>query len=181
MKKILLLLTFSLLFSGCTMMAPGYSPSVKSIQAIKNSGTTPVAVSKASVAKASLNSISLRGSSLKSPYGDYSSYIEEALKKELSDAGLLDEKSTLVIGAQLTKNDIDPAIAKGKGDLAAIFTVTKLGQKIFEKEISAHEEWDSSFVGAIAIPNAVNAYPTLVSSLIANLFNDQEFIKAIAK
>jgi hypothetical protein len=72
-------------------------------------------------------------------------------------------------------------MAKGKGDIAAVFSVTKSGKKIFEKEITAHEEWESSFVGAIAIPNAMNAYPTLVNTLIANLFNDKDFVKAISK
>jgi len=172
---------FVMLLSGCSIMAPGYTPSVKSVQAIKTSGSAPVAVSKATVAKASLNSVSLRGNSLKSPYGDYSSYIEQALKKELTDAGLLDEKSVLVIGSQLTKNDMDVAMGTGKGDLAAVFTVTKAGKKIFEKEITAHEEWESSFVGAIAIPNAMKAYPTLVNTLVTNLFKDKDFLKSISK
>jgi hypothetical protein len=181
MKKLIPFAILVMLLSGCSIMAPGYSPSVKSVQAIKNSGAAPVTVSKATAAKAGLNSVSLRGNPLKSPYGDYSSYIEQALKKELTDAGLLDDKATIVIGTQLTKNDIDTSMAKGKGDIAAVFSVTKSGKKIFEKEITAHEEWESSFVGAIAIPNAMNAYPTLVNTLIANLFNDKDFVKAISK
>jgi hypothetical protein len=181
MKKLLFLAVVTALMSGCTLMAPNYSPSVKSVQALKNSGATPVAISKASVAKASLNKVSLRGSQLKSPYGSYSNYIEQALKKELGDAGLLDEASKVVVGTILTKNDVDAAMSKGVGNIAAVFSVTKSGTKIFEKEITAHEEWPSSFVGAIAIPNAINAYPTLVNQLIANLFADKDFLKAISK
>ncbi len=181
MKKLLSFALLALMFSGCSIMAPSYTPSVKSIQAIKTSGAAPVAVSKATAAKPGLNNVSLRGNTLKSPYGDYSSYVEQALKKELTDAGLLDDKSTVVIGTQLTKNDIDVAMGTGKGDLAAVFTVTKAGKKIFEKEITAHEEWESSFVGAIAIPNAMNAYPTLVNTLVTNLFKDKDFLKSIAK
>lgn len=181
MKKLLPLILLTTFLSGCSMVAPNYSPTVKSVQAVKNSGASALAVSKATASKASLNKVSLRGNTLKSPYGDYSSYVEQALKKELSDAGLLDEKSNVSIGTVLTKNNIDTSMSKGTGDISAIFSVTKAGKKVFEKEISAHEEWDSSFVGAIAIPNAMNAYPTLVNHLVANLFNDKEFLKAIAK
>lgn len=181
MKKLLVVLTLATLFSGCSIMAPNYSPTVKSAQAVKSSNAAPVSLTKATAAKPDLNKVSLRGNALKSPTGDYSSYIEQALKKELSDAGLLDTKSTVAIGTQLTKNDIDTSMAKGKGDLAAVFTVTKNGSKVFEKEITAHEEWESSFVGAIAIPNAMNAYPTLVNDLIVNLFKDKDFLKAISK
>jgi hypothetical protein len=181
MKKYLSFIIFAALFSGCTVTAPGYSPSVKSVQSIKNSGSAPVAVNKATAAKADLNKVSLRGNPLKSPYGDYSNYIEQALKKELGDAGLLDEKSAIAIGTVLTKNNIDTSMSKGTGDIAAIFSVTKSGKKLFEKEISAHQEWESSFVGAVAIPNAMNAYPTLVNNLVTNLFNDKDFLKAISK
>lgn len=181
MKKLIPFAILVMLLSGCSIMAPGYTPSVKSVQALKNSGASPVAVSKATAAKAGLNTVSLRGNSLKSPYGDYSSYIEQALKKELTDAGLLDEKAALIIGTQLTKNDIDVAMGTGKGDLAAVFSVTTAGKKVFEKEITAHEEWESSFVGAIAIPNAMNAYPTLVNTLVTNLFKDKDFLKSISK
>ena len=181
MKKQLLLLLSTFVFSGCSIMAPTYTPSVKSVQAIKNSNAASVNVAKATAAKPGLNKVSLRGNTLNSPYGDYSSYLEQALKKELTDAGLLDTKSNIVIGTQLTKNDIDPSISKGKGDLAARFTVVKNDQQVFEKEIAAHEEWESSFVGAIAIPNAINAYPTLVNQLVTNLFSDREFLKSISK
>jgi hypothetical protein len=181
MKKIVSLVLLTALFSGCSITAPNYSPSVKSVQSVKASNATPVAVAKATAAKADVNKVSLRGNPLNSPYGTYAGYIEAALKKELSDAGLLDEKSSVVINTTLTKNNIDTAMSKGTGDIAAIFSVTKAGKKVFEKEISAHDEWDSSFVGAIAIPNAVNAYPGLVNKLVTNLFNDKEFINAIAK
>jgi hypothetical protein len=181
MKRLIFLAAVTALMSSCTLMAPNYSPSVKSVQALKSSGASPVALSKASVAKESLNKVSLRGSQLKSPYGSYSNYIEQALKKELGDAGLLDETSKVVVGTVLTKNDVDAAMSKGIGNIAAVFSVTKNGSKIFEKEITAHEEWPSSFVGAVAIPNALNAYPAIVNDLIANLFNDKEFLKAISK
>lgn len=181
MKKVVVLLSMIALLSGCAMTAPNYTPSIASVSAIKNSGATPAAVAKASVAKPELNKISLRSNPLKSPYGDYSSYVEQALKKELSDAGLLDANAGTVIGTTLTKNDIDTGMATGTGNIAAIFTVTKAGKKIFEKEIAATETWESSFVGAIAIPNAVNAYPAMVNKLVTKLFSDKEFLTAISK
>ena len=168
------------LLSGCAVMAPNYTPTVESFQLIKNSHASQVSVDKATAAKPELNRVILRASPLKSPYGDFSSYIEQALKKELSDVGLLDEKSNIVIGIMLTKNNIDPAIAHGTGDLAAVFSVTKTGTKVYEREITAHKEWLSSFIAAYAIPNAVNAYPQMVNDLITNLFHDPDFITAIS-
>lgn len=163
------------------MTAPSYSPSVTTIQTVKNSQAAPVSVAKATVASANLNKISLRSNPLKSPYGDYAAYIEQALKTELSQAGLLDDNATTVISSKLTQNSLDTGMSTGTGEIAAVFTVTKAGTAVFQKEISATETWQSSFVGAIAIPNAVNAYPALVNKLIANLFSDKEFLASIAK
>lgn len=181
MKKLLAISLIISLLPACSTTAPKYSPSVKSVQAIKNSSAAPLSIGKTTVANPGLNKISLRGNSLVSPYGGYDAYLEHALKSELAAAGLLDEKSVVTVNSKITKNNLDTSMAKGFGDVSALFTVTKSGAKIFEKEVSAHEEWDSSFVGAIAIPNAMNAYPVLINTLVTNLFKDPDFIHSIAK
>ncbi|MFL6623645.1 MAG: hypothetical protein ACJ8KA_03695 [Sulfurifustis sp.] len=42
-------------------------------------------------------------------------------------------------------------------------------------------EWESSFVGAIAIPAAQRGYDTTVKKLVTALFADKEFQNAIRK
>jgi len=179
MRQLVTIILTAALLSGCTLNAPKYTPTVASIQSIKASGAAPLKVSKVGVASQNVNKISLRGSSLNSPYGDYNGYLEQALKDELTAAGILDENSTTIIGAVLTQNRMNAAMSTGDGGIAAIFTVSKAGSEVFNKEVSASVTWESSFVGAIAIPNAINSYPELVSALITNLFNDTDFLSAI--
>ena len=63
----------------------------------------------------------------------------------------------------------------------AKFIVTKENHEIYNKDHSIQHQWDSSFVGAIAIPNAQNNYPIAVQKLIAVFLTDPEFIKVVHK
>jgi hypothetical protein len=49
----------------------------------------------------------------------------------------------------------------------------------YYKVKSIHDEWDSSFVGAIAIPRATERYPVMVQKLLAALYADAAFTQAL--
>lgn len=122
-------ISLSILMTGCSMMAPRYSPSLDNVQKIKDGGTQSANVGAfgSTPAKDNAKTISLRGSSLASPYeGSYSAYLAEAIKLELSLAGKLAPNSEIEVSGVLEKNDINiPAVGSGRGDMQARFIVKR--------------------------------------------------------
>lgn len=117
----------------------------------------------------------LRGMSLHNAHGSFSQQLRDTVIVELKAAGLYDEKSELQIEAQLLESQVDAAITIGTAKLAANFTVDKGGKRVFEKVLSVESEWDSSFIGDIAVPEAINQYNSLYRQLVAKLFDDKDF------
>ena len=49
----------------------------------------------------------------------------------------------------------------------------------YDQVKSIHDVWDSSFMGAIAIPRAQERYPIMVQKLLAELYTDPAFMGAL--
>lgn len=171
---------FTVLFlSACTMVAPPYKNSMDNLQHLKRSSLELMAVGNIEDNK-KLNSISLRGSSLVSPNNkSFGDYLESALQSELTAAKLYSGVSSIVIAGKLIENDIDVSgFSVGDGKMTVEFVVTNKNSVIFTKSISVTHEFESSFIGSIAIPNGQLNYPVLVQKLCGALFNDPDFMKA---
>jgi hypothetical protein len=171
-----------LLASGCSLTAPRYTASLPNVEKLKDAGIQPTQVGafKSQPASDNPKTISLRGSSLASPYNDsYADYLAEALKQELSMAGKLAPDAQIVITGALTKNDINASIGTGSGDITARFMVTRSGTVTYDQVKTIHQEWDSSFVGAVAIPRAQEQYPGMVQKLLSELYADPAFMQAL--
>jgi hypothetical protein len=123
----------------------------------------------------------LRGSSLTAASGSFSQQLKEEIVATLKAAGLYDERAPIVIEGRLTDSKVDAAIGTGTGRLAAQFSVTRAGKRVFDKELAVDAQWESSFVGAIALPAAINQYGALYKSLATKLFEDPEFRTAVAR
>lgn len=123
----------------------------------------------------------LRGSSVEPANGSFAQTLREQLVVDLKAAGLYDDASKVVIAGQLTDSMVDAAIGTGTGRLGAHFTVTRDGKPVFDKTIVVDAKWDSSFVGAIALPAAIQQYGALYRTLAGKLFADPDFQKALAK
>lgn len=123
----------------------------------------------------------MRGSSIRGANGSFSQQLKEVIVAELKASGLYDERSQTQIEAQLADSQVDAAIGTGTARLAANFTVDKAGKRVFEKELSVDSQWDSSYIGAIAIPEAINQYTSLYKALAAKLFDDKDFRAALAR
>lgn len=123
----------------------------------------------------------LRGSSVQSASGSFVQQLRSELVVELKSAGLYDESSDVVIEGQLTDSKVDAAIGTGTAKLAAHFTINRAAKLVYDKELSVESSWDSSFVGAVAIPEAINQYSALYKSLIGKLFDDSDFRAALSK
>ena len=176
----------SLLFGCAAVKLPAPTASADTVQQLRSATPAPLQAGKFALAAgkdAGMDKIQggLRGSTVEAQSGSFSQYLKDQLLAELKAAGVYDERSTTVIEAQLTDSKLDAAIGTGTGRLAARFTVTRDGRKVYDKELSVSESWDSSFVGAVALPEAINRYGSFYRKLIAELFKDPEFRKAVAK
>jgi hypothetical protein len=184
-KCYLLLLGLSaiVLSSGCSLMAPRYTASIDNVQKIKDADTQPAKVGsfESTPGKGNANPISIRGSSLASPYdSSYAKYIAEALRQDLELAGKLAPDANIEISGALQKNDIDVrAVGSATGDLEARFVVKRAGETKYDQVKTIHDVWESSFVGAVAIPRAQARYPVMVQKLLAELYADPAFIEAL--
>jgi hypothetical protein len=176
------LVSSAALASGCSLMAPRYTASLDNVQKLKDGGIAPTKVGtfRSDSGKDNPPSISLRGSSLASPYNaSYADYLAEALKQELSMAGKLAPDAQIEVSGVLQKNDISVPIGTGYGDITARFIVTRAGAVRYDQVKSIHDEWESSFVGAVAIPRAQEQYPILVQKLLAAVYADPAFVQAL--
>ncbi|MET0084365.1 MAG: hypothetical protein ABW079_15265 [Sedimenticola sp.] len=181
--RTLLVSLLALLGTGCSMVAPHYTPSMDNVQILKNSGDFSASVGDFESRKDNSNNnpISLRGSSLSSPYdSSYSAYLREAIKQELSLAGKLKQGTDIEISGALRSNDIDTSgFTTATGDIEARFIVKQNNSVRYDEVKKIHLEWESSFAGAVAIPRAQQKYPELVQKLLSALYADKEFLKAL--
>lgn len=121
----------------------------------------------------------LRGSSVSAESGSFAQYLKDVIVTELKAAGLYNDGAKTVIDAQLTDSQLDAAIGTGTGRLAARFTVTRDGKKVYDKDLAVEGKWESSFVGAVALPEAINRYGQFYKQLAAKLFEDPDFRAAV--
>jgi hypothetical protein len=178
-----LALAVAMFGTGCSMMAPQYTASLDNVQALKDSGTYTAKVGsfESSKDKANANPISVRGSSMVSPYqGSYANYVAEAIKQELSLARKLSPDASVEILGTVLKNDVDASgITTGFAEIEARFIVRRSDQIRYDKVKSVRHEFPSSFAGAVAIPRAVQEYPVAIQKLLTSLYSDKAFIDAL--
>ncbi|MDO8652049.1 MAG: hypothetical protein Q7R66_07660 [Undibacterium sp.] len=176
-------LAMALLSTGCSLMAPQYTASVENAQALKDAGNFTAKVGEFSSKDdpANANPITVRGSSLASPYqNSYANYLAEAIKQELSLASKLSPDANLEISGVLLKNDIDASgINVGFASIEARFVVKKNGKVRYDQVKSVKHEFPSSFAGAVAIPRAVQEYAFAVQKLLVQLYTDKAFIETL--
>lgn len=183
MYKILISMIAVGLMSGCTMNAVQYQPDFDLVNEMKGYELNKMNVGEISSNNPKVNKISIRGSSMVSPFSNsYANYLEEALLAQLQQANLYDASSIIVITGDLLTNKLNAAGFRiGTADISAQFKVESSGNVVFDKVVSISHEWDSSFVGATAIPRAQNNYPIAVQKLVAKLMSDTDFISSVQR
>jgi hypothetical protein len=176
-------LVLSALAVGCAGPAPNYAPSIDNVESLKKSGSENINVGAFTVA-AELpggKAITLRANTMVSPVGgNFGDYIASALRQELELAKLYNAKSSLEISGVLLRNNIDAGgISTNTGQIEARFVVKREGLARFDKVKRVDQQWESSFVGAVAIPLAANNYPVMVQKLIGTLVTDPDFVQSL--
>jgi len=175
------------LLTGCAQIKLGTPvASVDNIQKAKASGMAPAAVGDFALAagkpRAMDEGLDVRSNTVSSPFqNSFSQYLKETLATELKAAGLLDPSSKTVIQGWLTDSVLDVPMSQGSGRLAARFVVMRAGKSVYDKELKASATWESSFVGAVAIPAAINQYSVLYRQLVGQLLDDPVFKAAVAR
>jgi hypothetical protein len=172
--------------TGCASQQIGaHQPSLDTVQVLRQANIPNVSVGEFKRAPelpaAHDKSVSVRLSTISSPAaGSFAAYLRESLITELRTAGKYDASAPTVINGQLTLNELNAAGAStGNSKVAARFSVSRGGAVVYDKVITAQHEWSSSFIGAIAIPEAINQYTHMYARLIEQLFGDQEFTGAL--
>lgn len=123
----------------------------------------------------------LRGNALAPAKGSWARLLRDTLEVELSAAGLYDPTSSSEIAGELIESRVDAAIETGTARLAARFKVTRAGEPVYDRVLDVDARWGSSFIGAVAIPEAMNHYGALYKALVAKLIDDPDFRRVLAK
>lgn len=174
------LLACSVLAGCITMPAAQYQTAVASRPLAAGA---PVGVGEARAAAGVDNGkVSLRGTPMTSSAADgtFSGYVRDALIAELSVSGRYDAAAERRIAVKLLRHDVDASgFSEGSAHLSARIVVSGGTGGRFEKQYEASHTWPSSFIGATAIPAAVDNYPTAVQKLIVVVLSDPDFQAAI--
>lgn len=166
--------------TGCASAMPRYQATVSNARALQALPGGSVSVGRFTAGDESLNHLSVRGNAFVSPYGDsYAEYFREALKAELESAGKLRTDSAVVITGELLVNSLEAGVSTGAAKVSARVAVTRDTRRVFETVLSTETQWESSFIGAIAIPAAQQNYADAVRQLLGKLFANQEFQQSL--
>jgi len=187
MMRIALGACLSLMLAGCgSVSLAQHQASVEAIQSLRSGDLVPLNVGTfvkdAKLPAKADRSVVSRSVTVTSPDGgSFALYLGNVLKTDLEAAGKLDQQSGAVVQGVLTKNDLSTGIGTGTGTLGARFTLTRNGTAVYDKDLVAQQLWDGNFIGAIAIPEAINHYQSLYKDLVEKLLSDEEFRKAASR
>lgn len=180
--KLLVCASAALWLVGCAnVQMPAAQPSVANVNAAKQVLTASVNVGAFALAKGVSPDvdqiISVRGSnSIHAADGkSFSSHLRDVLITELRAAGKFDPAAPMTITGELTKSELEAGMSTGTGKLGAHFVVTVAGGVCLDKELIASAEWPSSFMAAVAVPDAFNHYTALYPELAGKLLQDPDF------
>jgi hypothetical protein len=179
------LLAAAALLPGCATVKLGApAPRLESLQRLREARIGPLAVGSfqraATLKPAADRSVSARGSTVSSPVGDsFAAYLRESLITQLRAAGLLDAAAPQLVTGELTRSELHESLAgTSTAVLAAHFRVLRGDAVRYEREQSVTAQWDSSFLGAVAIPRAFDEYGDLYRKLVEQLLRDPDFAAA---
>ena len=184
-KKISVLSCLGLVFllSGCgTNYIPKYEVNADNIDELRKHPNIEASVGSFSSNPPELSKpLTIRAiNKFASPYeNSFAKYIEEALKLELNLADKYNPEATVKVSGVLIKQNLDSN--SGTGQMEVTFNVVRKGKLVYEITVIGTHSFETSILGAIAIPNTAKAYPPLVSNVLNKLFKDKQFIQSISK
>lgn len=182
MKNIILICAVSSIVGCASYKTPTYSPDYVAIDALKTYKLKKVAVNpiQPEDPDAKVNKITLRGGSLVVDGGTFATYLQNAIKSDLTEIGVFDPTAQTKLDVVILKNDIDVSgLSVGTGELEISLKITSNNNIVLDKNYSANTQFESAFAAIVAVPKGQSEYPKLVKELLANVFADKQFIEAI--
>ncbi|MES9970052.1 MAG: hypothetical protein ABW092_08465, partial [Candidatus Thiodiazotropha sp.] len=183
--RITVILFLGLGLVGCaSVKLPAPTAKLETVQTLRFANLAPASVGEFRLAdgkdpEMDKRAGGLRGSSVAAESGSFSQQLKDEIVTTLKAAALYDANSPIRIEGLLTDSMVDAAIKVGTGRLAARFIVDRNGSRVYDKELAVESSWPSSFVGAVAIPKAINEYGALYKKLTEKLFSDKKFRHAL--
>lgn len=174
-----------LMFSGCmSVKLPAPQAQLDSVVLLRDSGISPVSVGNFALSadkKPAIDkSASARGSTIAAESGSFSTYLRDTLISDLKAAGKYVDGAATSIEGELAENTLNAAATReASATLAARFKVRKGGDLVYNKVIVQQAKWPSSFVGAIAIPDAFNHFGDQFRLILLQLYKDAEFQRVL--
>jgi hypothetical protein len=183
-NRLVVMLTAAALLAGCLHKpVDEVGPSIETVRLLRATDFPPVALGEFVLVpgpRVSASRVAIRGSTLRPPKGGtFATFLRDTMAAELAAAGRLNPSATVRIEARLTENRAGEDMAKGAARLSAIFRVVRAGRPPFDRSYDVENRWSSSFIGALAIPEAFNQYNALYGQLARKALSDPEFIAAL--
>lgn len=156
-------------------------PDFATVVALRSRLVRPVATGPFSLASPAVGKpINIRGSTMHPPKGEsFADVLGHALDGQLKAAGRFDTAAPVRISGILTDSGAGENIAHGHSALGVDIVVNRAGVQVFARHYSVDARWDSSFIGAIAIPDAFLQYNALYDELSRKILNDPDLVGAI--
>lgn len=185
-RRALLLTGLSAALAGCSATAAPPTASPRAVRAASSPQIPPLAIGAfrlgPGLPAGSDRAVGLRAFRLLPPNKtSFAAYLGESLAEQLRLAGKLDPNARLTVSADLIENSANPKVGQATGALAATFRVTENGVVKMEKTLRVEANWNSSFIGAVAIDAAEREYIALYSQLVEKLLEDPDFRSAVAR
>lgn len=183
--RALVLILAAALAAACTTMppAPVHRPTIANVQVMRSTDVPAMALGNFALAEGLPErmdrTVQIRAELLRAPDGSFSQYLRQTLEAELTAAGKLDAASGTTISAFLTQSHVETGGETSTAVVAARFIVTRAGQTLYDREHTVTDEWPTQFIGAIAIPEAMNRYTGLYPALVHEVFSSPDFRAAI--
>jgi len=170
------------LLVGCTLTGPRYGAHVSTTLALRDANLGKVSVGefrKDPHGKRDVDHVKARAMTVASAYGSYTTYLREAFASEFDHADLLDAGAHVRIDGVLLRNELGSEGGREYALIETDLTVTRDGAVVYRATKNARFDWDSAFLGDIAIPRAIANYQVGVQRLIAAYVADPAFVSAL--
>lgn len=185
LKPLLTILLSVFVLSGCgTIQAPPYTPNYEKIDQFSSDSLSKVSLGEflPTDKNAPVNKVSLRAMNLGTSQGHFAGYLQASMKSDLREMGIYNPNSSRSIEANILENDIDiSGLNEGTGTISVDVTILENEQTLFMKNYKANTQFESAFLGSVAITRGANEYPVLIKTLLSKIYQDSEFIRALSK
>lgn len=163
---------------------PAHQPTLTNLQLLRSPDIPSLALGEFRLApglpERMDRSLAIRAEIIRAPGdGSFSSYLRQTLEAELTGAGKLDVASGTSISAHLTQSRVETRGDDGSAVLGARFIVSRGGQVIYNQEHVITDTWATTFLGGVAIPEAMDHYNALYPAIVSDLLRSDAFKRAV--